>query len=45
LVGSAQPLVHHATARAQSCSARHNDARAFGIENFANCIRCHEGGN
>ncbi|MDT7809682.1 MAG: hypothetical protein QOJ70_3495 [Acidobacteriota bacterium] len=42
-VVSPQPLMHHATARAQSCATCHNDRRAFGIENFTNCIRCHKG--
>jgi hypothetical protein len=35
--------MHHASARAQSCATCHNDRRAFGIENFTNCIRCHKG--
>jgi c(7)-type cytochrome triheme protein len=42
-VASPRPLMHHATARAQSCATCHNDRRAFGIENFTNCIRCHKG--
>ena len=37
------PLMHHASARSQSCATCHNDKRAFGIENFVNCKRCHEG--
>jgi hypothetical protein len=35
--------MHHVTTRAQSCMTCHNDRRAFGTENFANCKRCHEG--
>jgi c(7)-type cytochrome triheme protein len=37
------PQMHHVTTRAQSCMSCHNDTRAFGTENFANCKRCHEG--
>jgi c(7)-type cytochrome triheme protein len=37
------PQMHHVTTRAQSCMTCHNDKRAFGTENFANCKRCHEG--
>ncbi|MEA2176453.1 MAG: hypothetical protein QOD00_4045 [Blastocatellia bacterium] len=37
------PLMHHASARAQSCMSCHNNKRAFGIENFADCKRCHQG--
>ena len=36
-------LMHHAAPRAQSCMTCHNDRRAFGIADFANCKRCHEG--
>ncbi|HWW74559.1 MAG TPA: cytochrome c3 family protein [Pyrinomonadaceae bacterium] len=42
-VASPRPLMHHATARAQSCATCHNDRRAFGIEDFTNCVRCHKG--
>jgi c(7)-type cytochrome triheme protein len=42
-VTAPQPLMHHATARAESCMTCHNDRRAFGIADFANCNRCHEG--
>ncbi len=42
-VTAPQPLMHHASAAAQSCASCHNDKRAFGIQNFANCKRCHEG--
>jgi c(7)-type cytochrome triheme protein len=37
------PQMHHISTRAQSCMSCHNDRRAFGTENFANCKRCHEG--
>lgn len=42
-VASPVPQMHHVTTRAQSCMSCHNDKRAFGTENFANCKRCHEG--
>lgn len=42
-VTAPQALMHHASERAQSCRTCHNDRRAFGIENFANCRRCHQG--
>jgi c(7)-type cytochrome triheme protein len=42
-VTAPQPLMHHASARAASCMTCHNDRRAFGISDFANCNRCHEG--
>lgn len=35
--------MHKLSTRAQSCATCHNDKRAFGTENFANCKRCHEG--
>ena len=35
--------MHHVSTRAQSCASCHNDKRAFGINDFANCKRCHEG--
>ena len=35
--------MHNLSTRAQSCMSCHNDRRAFGTENFANCKRCHEG--
>lgn len=37
------PGMHKVSARAQSCASCHNDKRAFGIQNFQNCRRCHEG--
>jgi c(7)-type cytochrome triheme protein len=42
-VTSPMPLMHHASARAQSCMSCHDNKRAFGIENFADCKRCHQG--
>jgi c(7)-type cytochrome triheme protein len=36
------PLEHHASAHAESCRTCHNDRRAFGIANFANCKKCHQ---
>lgn len=41
-VGTPQPLMHHASPRAQSCLSCHNNRRAFGIENFGDCKRCHQ---
>jgi c(7)-type cytochrome triheme protein len=42
-VSSPQPLMHHASARAQSCMSCHNDKRAFGGDDFSDCKRCHQG--
>lgn len=42
-VTSPRPLMHHASARAQSCLTCHNDRRAFGGDDFSDCKRCHEG--
>lgn len=42
-VTSPQPLMHHASARAQSCQTCHDDRRAFGGDDFSDCKRCHEG--
>jgi c(7)-type cytochrome triheme protein len=42
-VTAPQALMHHASPRAQSCLTCHNNKRAFGIENFADCKRCHQG--
>jgi c(7)-type cytochrome triheme protein len=41
-VTAPQPLMHHASAQAQSCMTCHNNKRAFGIENFGDCKRCHQ---
>lgn len=42
-VSSPAASMHFASARTRSCASCHNDKRAFGTENFANCKRCHEG--
>jgi c(7)-type cytochrome triheme protein len=38
-----EPLMHHASAQSQSCASCHNNQRAFGTDNFADCKRCHKG--
>jgi c(7)-type cytochrome triheme protein len=35
--------VHFQSTRGQSCMTCHNDKRAFGDSNFANCKKCHQG--
>ena len=42
-VTSPVPAMHFAGTGVKSCAACHNDRRAFGDDNFANCRRCHEG--
>jgi c(7)-type cytochrome triheme protein len=42
-ITSPLPTEHPFTQRGQSCETCHNDQRAFGIANFANCKRCHQG--
>jgi len=42
-VTSPSPLMHHASAGAQSCMTCHNDKRAFGGDDFKDCTRCHRG--
>ncbi len=42
-VTSPQPLMHHASPRAESCMTCHNNKRAFGGDDFSDCKRCHEG--
>lgn len=42
-VTAPQPLMHHASERAQSCLSCHNNKRAFGIESFGDCKKCHQG--
>lgn len=42
-VTSPQPLMHHASARSQSCMTCHDDRRAFGGDDFSDCKRCHKG--
>jgi len=42
-VTSPAPLHHHAPAGARSCMTCHNDRRAFGGDDFSDCMRCHRG--
>lgn len=42
-VSSPLPTEHPASQRVQSCETCHNDQRAFGIAEFSNCKRCHQG--
>jgi len=42
-VVSPMPAMHLARSGVKSCAACHNNQRAFGDANFANCRRCHEG--
>lgn len=42
-VSEPQPLMHHASPSAQSCMTCHNNQRAFGGDDFADCKRCHTG--
>lgn len=42
-VTAPEPLNHHATGRAQSCSTCHDGKRAFGGDDFTVCKRCHTG--
>jgi c(7)-type cytochrome triheme protein len=42
-VTAPEPLNHHATGRALSCSSCHNGKRAFGGDDFTVCNRCHTG--
>ena len=42
-VTAPSPLMHHASARAQSCITCHNGTRAFGGDDFTSCKRCHTG--
>lgn len=37
--------MHFPPAKGQSCGSCHNNKRAFGVGDFANCRRCHEGKN
>ena len=45
--GVSAPTVamHSASNQRLSCATCHNEKRAFGGENFADCKRCHTGGN
>ena len=42
-VTSPQPTQHFGSARAQTCMTCHNNRRAFGGDDFADCKRCHTG--
>lgn len=42
-VTAPQATQHFGTGRAQNCMTCHNDRRAFGGDNFADCKRCHTG--
>ena len=42
-VTSPRPAQHFGSARAQSCMTCHDNRRAFGGDDFADCKRCHKG--
>jgi c(7)-type cytochrome triheme protein len=42
-VVSPRPTQHFGSGRAQSCMTCHNNRRAFGGDDFADCKRCHKG--
>jgi c(7)-type cytochrome triheme protein len=42
-VASPQPTQHFGSARARSCMTCHDNRRAFGGDDFADCKRCHKG--
>jgi c(7)-type cytochrome triheme protein len=42
-VTSPQPTQHFGSGRAQNCMTCHNNKRAFGGDDFADCKRCHKG--
>jgi c(7)-type cytochrome triheme protein len=42
-VTSPRPTQHFGSARAQTCMTCHNNRRAFGGDDFADCKRCHKG--
>ena len=42
-VSSPRPEQHFGPARGQSCMTCHDDRRAFGGDDFADCKRCHKG--
>jgi c(7)-type cytochrome triheme protein len=44
-VTSPVAAMHFAPRAAQSCASCHNNKRAFGGEDFADCRRCHKGGS
>jgi c(7)-type cytochrome triheme protein len=42
-VSSPRPTQHFGSGRAQSCMTCHDNRRAFGGDDFADCKRCHKG--
>jgi c(7)-type cytochrome triheme protein len=42
-VTAPRPTQHFGSGRAQSCMTCHDDRRAFGGDDFADCKRCHKG--
>jgi c(7)-type cytochrome triheme protein len=42
-VSAPQPVQHSGSPRAQTCMTCHNNRRAFGGDDFADCKRCHKG--
>lgn len=42
-VASPQPTQHFGSGRARSCQTCHDNRRAFGGDDFADCKRCHKG--
>ena len=42
-VTAPRPTQHFGAARAQTCMTCHNNRRAFGGDDFADCKRCHKG--
>lgn len=42
-VTNTRPLQHFGSGRAQTCMSCHNGRRAFGDENFSECVKCHKG--
>lgn len=42
-VTAPRPTQHFGSGRAQSCMTCHNNRRAFGGDDFADCKRCHKG--
>jgi c(7)-type cytochrome triheme protein len=42
-VASPRPTQHFGSGRAQSCMTCHDNRRAFGGDDFADCKRCHKG--
>ncbi len=42
-VSNTRPAQHFGSGRGQSCMTCHNGRRAFGDENFSECVKCHKG--